>query len=435
MQDQSRLIREDSRWFGGANAKVKVVEFADFLCPACALFEPVAKEIRSIYGDKIQYVFRHFPLTDVNPFSQIAAEAAECFGEQGKFFEAVELFYKNRKNLSIGTFKQFVEELGLDEQKFTSCLGSGLMTKKVSRDKEDVEVLGVKGTPTIFIGGKVIEPFYPLEPVSIFSTFELWGGDKVIEGFYPLEQVKRWVDEALIAKGEIPRIGSKELFERQQKGEKIIVLDVREKNEYEEEHIPDALHFPKSKFDKKNLELMKFLEGIPKKQMIVTYCGAGHRSGWLAINLRKIGYTNVWNLDGISFWNSYGLPLIVGPKLPPELEPVRIRTEEAYYIFTSFSDVLFVDIRDVEEYEQAHIKGAVNIPLAEIEDRLDELHRDKEIVLYCSGTFGGGTCSASLSAGRILIANGFKFGNIKVYEDGFGSWEQAGYPISKGNQP
>ncbi len=409
--DQTLLIRENSRWFGGANAKVKVVEFADFQCPACAVFEPIAQEIRATYGDKIQYVFRHYPLSDVHPYAEKAAEAAECAGEQGKFFEAVDLFYKNRKDLSVDALKGYAKTLGLDETKFAQCLDSGAMAAKVKRDKEDGIALGVKATPTVYIDGRVFE------------------------GIYPVEQVKKWVNEALLNKGEAPRISSKEIYERLQKGEKIVIFDVREKNEYDEYHIPDVTHLPKSKFDNEDPELMKMLAKIPKDQMIVTYCGSGHRSGWIAINLRKKGYTNVWNLDGISYWKNYDLPLVEGPKLAPELEPIRIHTDETYYMYTNFDDAVFIDVRDPGEYLEGHIKGAINIPLSEVEDMLSSIPKDKDLVLYCSGTFGGGICSASPSAGRILISKGYKFGKIKVYEDGYGTWTDKGYPTTEGPNP
>ena len=74
-----------------------------------------------------------------------------------------------------------------------------------------------------------------------------------------------------------------------------------------------------------------------------------------------------------------------------------------------------------------------SIPLSEIATRTNELPKDKEIMLYCEGTWDGGSCEASRSAGRILIKQGFKQGNIKVFEDGYGAWENTGYPIEKTN--
>ncbi|MEW6008798.1 MAG: rhodanese-like domain-containing protein [Candidatus Omnitrophota bacterium] len=228
-----------------------------------------------------------------------------------------------------------------------------------------------------------------------------------------------------------PKITSKELYSRLQKKEKVVVLDVREENEYKGKHIPNAIWFPKSKFDKQDQDVLKKLQGIDKKAMVVTYCGAGHRSSYVAKKLREAGY-NAYNLDGISLWEKENLPLVRGPKLLPSEEPAIIHLEEAYEnYYLLFKDIVWVDVRENEDYKRGHVKGALGIPLSEIEARFIEIPQDKEIVLYCEGTWDGGSCEASRSAGRILIKKGYKQGNIKVFEDGYGAWENAGYPVEK----
>ena len=165
---------------------------------------------------------------------------------------------------------------------------------------------------------------------------------------------------------------------------------------------------------------------------MVAYCGAGHRSSYVTKKLRERGY-NVYNLEGISFWEKKGYPLIYGPKLPASQEPSIIHTEEAYEnYYKLFKDVVWIDVRNRKDYKKGHIQGALNIPLSKLEDNLDILPKDKEIVLYCEGTWEGGKCDASMSAGRILIRNEFKQGKIKVFEDGFETWANAGHPIAKG---
>lgn len=229
--------------------------------------------------------------------------------------------------------------------------------------------------------------------------------------------------------GPIKIMSSDELKSLLDQKRKVFVLDVREKNEYDEEHIPDAIHFPKSKFDKNDSEILKTLSGIKKTDKIVTYCGSGHRSGWVAKSLQGLGYRNVENLDGLSFWTKK-YQTVKGPK-EKNVEPNRIHTDEAYFNFQNFKDISWADVRDTGEYNAGHIQGAISIPLTELESRLSEFPKDKDIILYCSGTFGGGSCSASLSAARILINHGFAFGKIKVYEDGYGTWAEKGLPTEK----
>lgn len=226
-----------------------------------------------------------------------------------------------------------------------------------------------------------------------------------------------------------PKISSAELHSLLQSTENVVVLDVREENEYIRRHIPEAIWFPKSKFDKSDPELFKKLKNIDKETPLITYCGAGHRSNYVAKKLIEMGY-NAYNLDGISFWTKEAYPVIEGPKLPASLEPSIVYLEEAYEnYYLLFKDIVWIDVRHVEDYKLSHIKGALNIPLSEMESRLNEIPRNKEIVLYCEGTWDGGSCEASASAGRILIKNEFKQGKIKVFEDGLGAWENAGYPV------
>lgn len=229
----------------------------------------------------------------------------------------------------------------------------------------------------------------------------------------------------------VPKISSRKLHSFIGKGRKVTILDVREENEYIGKHIPGAIWFPKSKFDKQDVGVLEKLKDIDRKAMVVTYCGAGHRSSYVARKLREAGY-NAYNLDGISFWEKEDLLLIRGPKLPPGEEPAVIHLEEAYEnYYLLFKDIVWIDVRETEDYKRSHIKGALGISLSEIAERLDEVPKDKEIVLYCEGTWDGGSCEASRSAGRILIKNGYKQGHIKVFEDGYGEWENAGYPVEK----
>lgn len=229
----------------------------------------------------------------------------------------------------------------------------------------------------------------------------------------------------------IPSLTSPELFDRLEAGEEITILDVREENEYIERHIPEAIWFPKSKFDRNDKEVLAKLENLDKDKLIVSYCGAGHRSSFVTKKLREKGY-DVYNLDGISFWEKIGYPLIRGPKLPSSQEPAIVYLQEAYeHYFLLFKDIIWIDVRNSDDYNKGHVKGALGIPLSDLEYNLHKIPKDKEIVFYCEGTWDGGKCDASLSAGRILIKNGFKPGKIKVFEDGYGAWENAGYPVEK----
>ena len=90
---------------GSEDAAVKLVEYSDFQCPACGQFQPVVEEILAEYGDQIHFEYKHFPLTQIHPFAQPAAIAAEAAGQQGKFFEFASLLFKNQDTWTKGQIK------------------------------------------------------------------------------------------------------------------------------------------------------------------------------------------------------------------------------------------------------------------------------------------------------------------------------------------
>jgi protein-disulfide isomerase/uncharacterized membrane protein/rhodanese-related sulfurtransferase len=159
------LVRPDSHITGNLQAPLALVEFGDFECPACGLSEEAARQVRAKYGERIRFVFRQFPLGKIHPPAEKAAEASECAGEQGKFWEAVEKLYTEQGDLSEDALKRYAAELGLDQNRFNQCLASGETAWRVNQDLADGRALGVRATPTYFIGQKRIES--PLD----FATF------------------------------------------------------------------------------------------------------------------------------------------------------------------------------------------------------------------------------------------------------------------------
>jgi protein-disulfide isomerase/rhodanese-related sulfurtransferase/uncharacterized membrane protein len=152
-----RLVRPDSHATGNLQSPVAVVEFADFQCTPCGAAEPTVRKIRAQYGARIRFVFRHLPLERIHPQAEQAAEASECAAEQGKFWEATEKFYQQQGDLSEAALKRYATELGLDANRFNQCLESKSMAARVQRDLEDARALGLRATPTFFIGHRLVE--------------------------------------------------------------------------------------------------------------------------------------------------------------------------------------------------------------------------------------------------------------------------------------
>jgi protein-disulfide isomerase len=150
------LVRPDSHITGNPNAPLTVVEFGDIQCPACSGAEATAREIRERYGKEIRFVFRQFPLPRIHPYAEKAAEASECAAAQGKFWPALERFYKGQADLSDEALTRYAFEVGLNVEQFRQCLTSGSMAARVQEDVDDGKALGVDRTPTFFIGRKMI---------------------------------------------------------------------------------------------------------------------------------------------------------------------------------------------------------------------------------------------------------------------------------------
>jgi len=154
---------------GNANAKVTVVEFADYQCPFCQRFEQtVAPDFLKQYVDsgKVSFVYKHSAF--LGQESIWAAQAAECAADQGKFWEYHDLLFKKQNGENVGTFTKenlikFAQELKLDATKFDPCLNNDLTLERVKADTLEGRNAGVSGTPTFFINGKPMVGAQPLQ--------------------------------------------------------------------------------------------------------------------------------------------------------------------------------------------------------------------------------------------------------------------------------
>ena len=138
---------------GPRDAPVTVVEYGDFECPFCGQAEPVLRELLREFGD-VRYVWRHLPLNDVHPNTQLAAEAAEAAAEQGAFWEMHDLLLAHQDALGWRGLIDYAERLGLDLERFTTDLREHVGAAKVAEDVDSADLSGVSGTPTFFVNGR-----------------------------------------------------------------------------------------------------------------------------------------------------------------------------------------------------------------------------------------------------------------------------------------
>lgn len=172
-------VRDGDFVLGNSRAPVTLVEFGDFECPFCAQFHINArKEILSKYVDtgQVKIIWRHFPLSSIHATAQIASEAVECAGEQGKFWQYHDAIYENQESLAKDFLDDYARTAGISNvAAFTSCVDSGKYTQKVADDFNLGISLQVSGTPTFFINGNQIVgavPFASIEPLILQALQE-----------------------------------------------------------------------------------------------------------------------------------------------------------------------------------------------------------------------------------------------------------------------
>jgi protein-disulfide isomerase len=150
---------------GPADAPVTIVEFSDFQCPYCKRVLPTLEQVEQKYGDQVRLVYRHYPLS-IHPEAQKAAEAANCAGDQGKFWEMHDLLFEEQQKLAIVDLKDKATRLGLDAEKFGQCLDSNQHAETVATDMRDAIAAGVDGTPAFFVNGRFLSGAVPLEKMA-----------------------------------------------------------------------------------------------------------------------------------------------------------------------------------------------------------------------------------------------------------------------------
>jgi protein-disulfide isomerase len=158
---EKKILVAGKNTTGPKSAKVTVVEFADFQCPACAAFHPEMKKILSDYNGKIYFVYRHFPLP-MHKNARGAAQAAEAAAAQGKFWPMYDQLFEKQSEWSevanpTDLFASYAKNVKLDEEKFKKAVEESNGTATIQKGIDDGNKAGVNSTPTLFVNGKKVE--------------------------------------------------------------------------------------------------------------------------------------------------------------------------------------------------------------------------------------------------------------------------------------
>lgn len=148
-----QISTDDNPTKGKMDAPVTVVMFSDFQCSACAAAHPVLQRVLAEYGDKVRFVLRDFPLTQIHENAFQAALAANAANAQGKYFEYIEFLYRNQAALDKESLKKYALETGLNPAQFELDLQSETNAAEVRKDMADGTNYGITGTPTVYVNG------------------------------------------------------------------------------------------------------------------------------------------------------------------------------------------------------------------------------------------------------------------------------------------
>ncbi len=136
-------------------APLTMNELSDYKCPYCRRFyEQTLSKLKVQYVDagKLRYVFRDFPLDSIHPDARKAAEAALCAGDQGKYWQAHDLFFENQRQLQLDQLKSYGGKLGVNVKTYNDCIDQGKHAARVQESSNDGVKVGVRGTPAFFLG-------------------------------------------------------------------------------------------------------------------------------------------------------------------------------------------------------------------------------------------------------------------------------------------
>lgn len=170
-----RPISPDEHILGNINAEIMIVEYSDTECPFCKRFHTTMNEIVKNNGDKVAWVYRHYPIPQLHKKAFLEAEATECAWEQGgntQFWNFTNELYKRTQSndsLEVTELPKIAGDIGINVESFNACLLSGKYTSKVEADIMDGQLVGVRGTPTSFVlqNGVMVDVIEGAQPIEI----------------------------------------------------------------------------------------------------------------------------------------------------------------------------------------------------------------------------------------------------------------------------
>jgi protein-disulfide isomerase len=156
-------VGPDDHAQGPADAPVTLLEYGDYECPHCGHVYPIVKALQKRFGKQLRFAFRNFPLREIHPNADVAAETAEFAAAHDKFWDMHDLIFENQNSLSEQMLGELAHRLTLDSQALKDALTSGTFAERVQGDFSSGVHSGVNGTPTFFINSQRHDGDFELE--------------------------------------------------------------------------------------------------------------------------------------------------------------------------------------------------------------------------------------------------------------------------------
>lgn len=142
---------------GDVHANLILVEYGDYACPSCQQAAPLVRHLAETEGPRLCIVYRHFPMMEVHPHAELAAEAAEAAAAQGKFWPMHHLLFAQPQGLEAAALAGYAETIGLDMHRFQGAMAGRIYTQRVQEHLRAGERIGVRATPSFFLNDAVVD--------------------------------------------------------------------------------------------------------------------------------------------------------------------------------------------------------------------------------------------------------------------------------------
>lgn len=169
------VVVADDHFIGKSDAKVTVIEYADFQCPACKAFDPIVTAVAAKYNDRVKFVYRYFPLVQIHQNAMLSAIAAEAAGKQNKFWELKAVMFEKQEEWGSALDAEakilgYAAGLGIDTAKMKTDMADAAVVDRVTRDLKEANSIGLTGTPSFIINGQRVDT-NKIAGVEAFSAY------------------------------------------------------------------------------------------------------------------------------------------------------------------------------------------------------------------------------------------------------------------------